>query len=197
MLWVFSRRGLWSKEKSSGNQFISINLSRHLYRSRCFIFFSLSLFTLFGYVHFYFYNQFSRVRACQGLKFPFFFAFFHTNLIKRICFMSILIELLGERARERKWKTGSSFFLLYRLFSPSNCSHFSIDLRSSNISFSNKILLCVRKAFAVCDNPRDEKMLKMLIKKSHLGVICIDRNWQLLLSNVIVIDLMAFQCEWI
>ena len=154
---VFSEGSLEQREKFWKsiyfNQFVKALVSFTLFH-----FFSLSLFfTLFGYVHFYFYNQFSRVRACQGLKFPFFFAFFHTNLIKRICFMSILIELLGERARERKWKTGSSFFLLYRLFSPSNCSHFSIDLRSSNISFSNKILLCVRKAFALCDNPREEK----------------------------------------
>lgn len=111
--WLREQQPLERAKESARNQFISINLSKHLYRPRFLSYFFSS--NLFGYVHFYFYNQF-RVWALSGLRSSSFLSLFF-DLIKRICFMSILIELLGDwkRREVRSWLR----LLLHFLPSPS------------------------------------------------------------------------------
>jgi hypothetical protein len=161
-VWLREQASLKRERESAKNQFISINLSKHLYRLRFLSFTQIHFFFYPNVETFTFYNQFSScefVRA-QELKFPFFSL--HSDLIKRICFMSILIELLGEL---EKWETGSGCFFI---FSPSIASNPIVP----HISLSNEILLCLYGSFwqfyVSCMWQFERRMLKMLIKESHL-----------------------------
>lgn len=98
-----------------------INLFQSICQSTCiaFAFSPIFFFSKTHFVHFYFYNQFSRVvRVVSGLRSSSFLSLFSLHLIRRICFMSILIELLGEKLAQ---VASSSFHLFHT--AKSNCSH--------------------------------------------------------------------------
>lgn len=103
-VWAFPKKNKLSLP-SARNQFISINLSKHLYRLAQ---------PIQIYVRFYFYNQFSGwefVRSSSFLS-----LFFSFDQIKRICFMSILIELLGES----EWEEVKNWLRLLLRFHPTH-----------------------------------------------------------------------------